>query len=141
MSKLVVVDGDTVTFETTFGVATLGPPAPTTTITGTGIELRSGATACVEGDEALVTVIGVQYTTATYTTPGNGLLKIKQLAGDQTAQKLTIGGKKAILVGSKFDATFTVVKPAQDPSATPDGILSYDGKGSFSTADTKLESA
>jgi hypothetical protein len=141
MSSFVVVSGDTVNFETAFGAATLGPPSPTTTISGTGAKLTSGATACVEGDEASVTLPGVQYMTTAFSTPGVGSLTITKLGSDQLAQKLTVGGKKAILVGSKFDATFTVTTPAQNATPAPDPTPSYSGKGSFSTSDTKLDTA
>jgi hypothetical protein len=146
MSKFVVVSGDTVTFESSFGPvaapATLQPPL-TTTITGTGMKLKSGAIACVKGDESSVTLSGVKYTTAAFSaTPGVGTLKISGLGNDQTAQKLTVGEKNVILVGSKFDATFTVVTGAMNavPQSDPPGTI-YSGKGSFSTSDTKIESA
>jgi hypothetical protein len=138
MSSFVVINGDTVSFEPTFGAATLVPPL-TTTITGTGSKLTSGATSCVEGDEASVTLAGVSYSAPPFV-GGTGTLTIKQLASDQLAQKLTVGGKKAILVGSKFDATFTVTSPASNSSGT-DATPSYSGKGSFSTSDAKLDSA
>jgi contractile injection system spike tip protein len=142
MSSFVVLSGDTVNFETAFGEATLGPPPPSTTISGTGAKLTSGASVCVEGDEAKVTLSGVSYMTSECPAPGVGDLTIKQLNSDQLAQKLTVGGKKAILVGSKFDATFTVKTPATDPSTSkPDQAMSYSGKGSFSTSDTKLDIA
>jgi hypothetical protein len=141
MSKFVVVNGDTVTFEASFGAATI-VPVPTT-ISGTGMKLKSGAIACVAGDEAAVVVAGVAYTTASHSVPGVGSLQIKSLGSDQTAQKLSVGGKKAILVGSKFDATFTVMTPAQmpPPASTPDPVASYSGKGQFVTSDAKLKSA
>jgi Contractile injection system spike tip protein len=72
-----------------------------------------------------------------------GSLKITGLASDQTAQKLTVGGKKVIPVGSKFDATLTVITKAKTSSlpVQSDQTASYSGKGSFTTSDTKLESA
>lgn len=140
MSSFVVVSGDTVSFETTFGAATLGPPPPSTTITGTGSKLTSGAISCVEGDDSSVVLPGVMYKTSTFTIPGAGTLTIKKLADDQLAHKLTVGGKKAILVGSKFDATFTVTAPATNSVPASDAVASYSGKGSFSTSDTKVDS-
>jgi hypothetical protein len=137
VSSFVVVNGDTVKFESTFGAATLVPPL-TTTITGTGSELTSGAIVCVEGDEASVKRPGVSYSAPPFT-GGTGTLTIKQLASDQLAEKLTVGAKKAILVGSKFDATFTVTSPASSSSGS-DTTLTYSGKGSFSTSNAKLRS-
>lgn len=138
VSSFVVVNGDKVNFESTFGTATLVPPL-TTTITGTGSKLTSGAIACVEGDESSVTLAGVPYS-ATPFLGGTGTLTIKQLASDQLAQKLTVGSKNAILIGSKFDATFTVTSPALNSSGSSDPTLTYSGKGSFSTSDSKLKS-
>jgi hypothetical protein len=138
LSTFVVVNGDTVNFESTFGAATLVPPL-TTTITGTGSKLTSGAIACVKGDETSVTLAGVPYSAPPFT-GGTGTLTIKQLASDQLAQKLTVGGKQAILVGNKFDATFTVTSPALNPSGSSDSTPNYSGKGSFSTSNAKLDS-
>jgi hypothetical protein len=89
-----------------------------------------------------VIVAGVSYIKGAFV-GGVGKLTIKQLNSDQKATKLTVGGKKAILVGSKFDALFTVVTPAQQPGSPPtsDTTLTYDGKGSFVTTDMKIESA
>jgi hypothetical protein len=139
MSDAVVLNGDIVNFEASFGAAVIVPVPGT--ITGTGTKLSSGAIACVEGDESSVLVTAVSYTKGTFA-GGVGKLTVKQLNSDQKATKLTVGGKKAILVGSKFDALFTVVKPAQDPgSGTPDDTATYSGKGSFVTADMKIQSA
>ena len=147
MSSFVVVHGDTVKFEATFGTATLTVVPPltlTTTITGTGSKLTSDAIACVEGDEASATLAGVSYSASGFA-GGTGTLTIKQLASDQLAQKLTLGGKKVggkklILVGSKFDATFTVMTPGTNSSGSSDLTKTYSGKGSFSTSNAKLES-
>src|SRR5262245_28180332 len=134
-SKSVVLNGDTVNFEASFGTATIVPKPGK--ITGTGMKLSSGAIACVEGDESSVSVPLVDYTSGVYV-GGKGTLTIKQLNSDQKAGKLTVGGKKAILVGSKFDATFTVTLKAKDPNPTDDPNSSYEGKGSFTTSDTKI---
>jgi hypothetical protein len=140
MAKAVVLNGDIVNFEASFGAAVIVPVPGT--ITGTGTKLSSGAIVCVEGDESSVVVAGVSYIKGAFV-GGVGKLTIKQLNSDQKATKLTVGGKKAILVGSKFDALFTVVTPAQQPGSppTPDPTPTYDGKGSFVTTDMKIESA
>lgn len=138
----VVLNGDTVNFDAaSFGRAKIVPK--TGKITGTATKLSSGAIACVEGDESSVQVTNVSYITETHVTNGQGTLTIKQLNSDQKATKLTVGDKKAILVGSKFDALFTVTTPAQQPGSphTPDATPTYDGKGSFVTTDMKIESA
>src|SRR5580765_7640524 len=99
MSKAVVLNGDIVNFEATFGAAVIVPVPGT--ITGTGTNLSSGAFACVEGDESSELVAGVSYSKGT-SAGGVGKLTIKQLNSDQKASKLKVSGKKAILVGSKF---------------------------------------
>ena len=118
MSKAVVLNGDIVNFDASFGEATIVPVPGT--ITGTGTKLSSGSIVCVEGDESSVIVAGVSYIKGIFV-GGLGKLTIKQLNSDQKATKLTVGGKgkKANLVGSKFDALFTVGKPAQQPGSPP----------------------
>lgn len=147
MSKFAVVDGDTVTFDSSFGLATLIPPL-TTTISGTGKKLVSGAKVCVVGDVKSVTLSGVQYTASPYTMPGTGTLTIQSLAGDQEAQKLSVNKTAVILVGSKFNATFSVdsANPAKTPPPYPppvqkDATSSYSGTGTFTTSNKKLDSA
>src|SRR5437870_420880 len=108
MSKFVVVNGDTANFQPACGLATFVPPPPPGTITGSA-KLESGAAVCVEGDESSVVVNGVAYTAGAFTVPGAGTLTIQKLGSDQVAKKLTVGGKGAIVVGSTFDAKFTVV--------------------------------
>lgn len=141
MSDYVVIDGDTVKFEASFGAATvIVVPG---TITGSGSKQKvSGKAVCIEGDEASVEVPGCAYIAGSYTVPGVGTLTIDSLASDQKAQKLTVNGKKAILVGSKFDAKFSVMTPAQTTTSppTPDATTEYSGSGSFVTNNTLLKS-
>jgi hypothetical protein len=144
MSNFAVVDGDTVTFD----ASSFAPAATVTTkpgtISGTGSKLQSGAKVCVAGDEGSVSVKGVSYQTLTFTTAGSGTLSIASLGSDQTAQKLTVDTKKVILVGTKFNATFTVVTPASvtvGTVTTMDKTATYSGTGEFVTGNTKLNSA
>jgi len=141
MPDYVVVDGDTVEFGTSFGAATV-VVAPGN-ITGSGSKQKvSGKAVCIEGDESSVKVSGCAYTTVTYTVSGLGTLTIDSLASDQKAQKLIVDGKKVVLVGSKFNAKFTVMTPAQTTSSppTPDATPEYSGSGSFVTNNTLFKS-
>jgi hypothetical protein len=141
MPDYVVVDGDTVEFESSFGSATV-VVAPGK-ITGSGSKLKvSGKAVCIEGDESSAQVSGCAYTTLTYTVSGLGTFTIDSLGSDQKAQKLIIDGKKAIRVGSKFNAKFAVETPAKTPPppSTPDSTLEYSGSGSFVTDNNLLKS-
>lgn len=139
MSDYVIIDGDTAKFEATFGTAiiTVAPGK----ITGSGSKLKiSDKAVCVESDESIVKVFECAYLTPTFPTPGSGTLTIDSLVSDQKAQKLTINGKKAILVGSKFNAKFTVIKPATSPAPASDATLEYFGSGVFVTNNTVIKS-
>lgn len=141
MPDYVVVDSDTVQFEASCGAATV-TVAPGT-ITGSGSKLKvSGKTVCIEGDESSVEVSGCAYVAGSYSVPGVGKLTVDSLASNQKAQKLIVGGKKVILVGSNFNGKFTVMTPAQTTSSppTPDPNPEYSGSGSFVTNNTLLKS-
>jgi hypothetical protein len=60
-------------------------------------------------------------------------LKIVGLAGDQVAEKTNSGGKKMLLVGSKFTAEFEVTGFATNSAGKTDSTKKYSGTGSFST--------
>jgi|SRR6267378_5145857 len=143
MSDLIIVDGDTVNFLPSFGVATV-VPAPTT-ISGSAATTKVGSKApALEGDEKNVQSAGCMYTTATYVTPGTGTLKIDKLNNDQLTQTTTIEGKKVILKGSAFDAVFEVQSPAKSSSSPPiaDTTPKYSGgKGSFVASNTAVFAA
>jgi hypothetical protein len=142
MSKFVVINGDNVLFTAgTFGAAQFVSPPPPVPISGSA-KLSSGSPVCVEGDEKSVVLSGIAYVNGSFV-GGLGTLKIEKLSGDQVAQKLEVGGKKVILVGSQFDAVFEVVTPAQTPSTppSPDATPRYSGKGTFVTSNQKLVGA
>lgn len=136
----VLIDGDTVNFQATFGAATV--TVPPGTITATGPATLGGKKICIVGDEKSVVLSGCPYTTASHSTPGTGTLEIASLAIDQQAQKTSTGGTKVMLVGSSFTAKFTVQSPAQQPAPpgppVPDATLQYSGTGSFTTTNVKL---
>jgi Contractile injection system spike tip protein len=143
MSKQVLMTGDKVIFDTSF------PPAQVIalpgTLIGSALSLKVNTMpVCVQGDEKKVVVPGCPYTAGSFSTPGVGILTIKQLAPDQLSKVTSDNNKKVLLKGSKFDATFLVVAPALMPAPpgppVPDPLKMYNGKGSFLTLNTILTS-
>ena len=74
MEDWILVDGDTVLFVPSFGVATV--VVQPGTLKGSGPSTYAGKKACVDGDEGDVSVPGCMYTTPQYSIPGSGTLKI-----------------------------------------------------------------
>jgi hypothetical protein len=144
MSKFAVVSGDTVQFDGQFGGGAVSfvpaTPAPSTTISGSGKKLTSGARVCVKGDEGNVSLT-VSYSTKAFPNAGSGTLTITALASDQTAQKLSVGSTNVILVGSQFKAILTPSTPPTNSAGASDTTPSYPGTGTFVTSDAKLTSA
>ncbi|NVB43289.1 hypothetical protein G6O69_36025 [Pseudenhygromyxa sp. WMMC2535] len=134
----IVIDQDAAVFDTAFGDATV--VVQDGIMVGTGHGTVDGAPVCIKDDEQKMAPVGpVPYTTKTHTIPGMGLLSIDSLAGDQLATQTTSGGQPVILVGSQFNALFTVSVPAMQPKAPapePDTETEYAGTGSFSTQNT-----
>jgi hypothetical protein len=142
MSKLILIDGDQVTFLPAFGQATvMVQPGK---ITASGPATLGGKKLCVEGDETSVEVAGCTYVMPPlYTIPGTGTLKIKKLGGDQVASKTRSGGAPVLLQGGQFEAVFEVESGAQQPPTggpppPPDKTPSYDGLGFFTPANSKF---
>jgi hypothetical protein len=139
MTDFVVIDGDMAQFLPSFGMATvIVQPG---TMPGSGPATKGGKPFCLAGDEANLQVPGCTYMTAQHTIPGVGTLGIKALAGDQQTTKTTHKGKALILVGSRFQAKFTVSAPAMQPppgpgSPIPDATAEYSGQGTFVTNNT-----
>lgn len=128
-----IVTGDQVMFLPNFGSAVITPIPGV--ITGSATKtFVTGKPVCLEGDEKKVVVPGVAYINAAYTIPGVGILTIQALGGDQTSKKTKIEGKAPILMGTLFDAKFTVNVPAQMPTPggpVPDSVPMFMGKGMF----------
>ncbi len=140
MSDYVLIDGDLVSFDPSFGAATV-VVAPGE-LAGSGPATVDGKGVCVEGDEVEVEVPGCMYMTPVYCIPGTGTLKIDALAGDQVAEKTQSGGTAVLLVGSSFTAVFEVQSPAQQPTAAgpvPDASPSYSGTGTFTTSNSTFK--
>ncbi|NJN74066.1 MAG: hypothetical protein HC799_15260 [Limnothrix sp. RL_2_0] len=140
MGDFVLITGDKVMFQPSFGQATV--VVQPGTLIGSGKSKVTGKLVCVDGDEMKVTVPGCSYIAGSYSIPGTGTLFIKALAGDQKAKKIKSSGKSVLLKGSQFDAKFMVLVPAMKPSVPnpiPDATLQYMGKGSFQTTNTKVK--
>lgn len=140
MSDYILIDGDTVNFNTAFGLATV--VVQPGTLSGSGKSSLNGKAICIEGDEANVSVAGCSYVTSTHSIAGSGTLKIDALSSDQVATKTQSAGQPVLLKGSLFTAKFEVQTPAQQPppgagSPTPDATLSYPGNGTFTTNNTQ----
>ena len=135
MSDFIIKTGDTVTFSPAFtpAVVTVAPG----TITGSSKVSIDGAIACIQGDEASVTV-PVTYINNGFATPGAGTLTIQALGADQLGQKTSSTQKPFILKGSTFTALFTVKAPAVNPnSGVPDPTPMYTGTGQFVTTNVR----
>ncbi|MGE3512329.1 MAG: hypothetical protein AB7N65_25980 [Vicinamibacterales bacterium] len=141
MADLILIDGDQVIFNPTFGqaVVVVRPGR----LAGSGPATRGGKALCVDGDESKVSVPGCMYIAGPYAIPGVGTLKIKQLAANQKATKTKSGKKAVLLKGGSFIAEFQVNTPAQQPppgpgSPIPDGTPQYAGSGMFVTTNVKF---
>lgn len=144
MSDFILVTGDTATFNSAFGVATV-TVAPGTLV-GTGKAKINKKQICVDGDEKSVVVPGCSYTASVYVTPGTGILTIESLAGNQKAQKTKSGGNPVLLKGATFTAKFQVTSPAQQPAKPPaipnpipDATPQYSGTGTFTSTNSTVK--
>jgi hypothetical protein len=140
VSDYILIDGDTVIFQPSFGAATVVPQPGK--LSASGPSTLSGKKLCVDGDEGQVQVQGCVYMTPQYSIPGSGTLKIDSLAGDQKAKHTKTGDKLVLLKGSQFNAKFEVQSPAKQPppgpgSPIPDPTPQYSGHGTFTTTNTK----
>ncbi|MCP1489810.1 hypothetical protein J3D48_006220 [Pseudomonas fluorescens] len=138
MSEWVVINGDTVKFDQTFGNRTA--ISPTTTITGTGKATINNNKICIQGDEKQVEIMNVPYTTPSHTVPGTGTLTILALDISQQAQK-TASGQAVILEGQKFKAQFLPTQPAMTPPpvSTPDLASPTMGTGRFIASQQRVK--
>ena len=132
MADFILISGDKAMFNPNFGqaIVTVRPGD----LIGTGKDKINQKLVCIDGDEKKVTVPGCSYITPQYSIPGVGMLFIQSLAGNQKAQKTKSGGKSVLLKGGQFQAKFTVMVPAQQPSAPspiPDTTPQYSGTGTF----------
>lgn len=140
MPDFILITGDKAMFNPTFGQATI--TVRPGDLIGTGKDKINGKLICVDGDEKKVIVPGCPYITPQYSIPGVGMLFIQSLAANQKAKKTKSGGKPVLLKGASFNAKFTVMVPAQQPSAPnpiPDNTPQYSGTGTFISMNLKVK--
>jgi hypothetical protein len=130
--------GDVVTFDTTFGDATI--VASPGSLSGSGKFNIGGSAVCIEGDEASVTATCTYLVSSKGYAGGTGTLSISQLADDQVSTKVKSSETGVMLVGSEFEATCTVVTPAFSNSGA-DENTSYDGTGTFTSTNTSVNAS
>jgi hypothetical protein len=138
----ILIDGDQVLFQPTFGAATV--VVLPGSLRGSGAASLHGRKLCVAGDEASVSVKGCVYLAPPFVIPGSGCLEIASLGGDQQASSTKTGGKPPLLVGKTFTARFRVDSPAQQPTAAgpvADATPTYAGTGSFLTSNRILRAS
>jgi hypothetical protein len=104
-------------------VPQLAAPIP---LIGSGTTVMVGnQPICLEGDECPPSIKGpLTYTAPPFVTPGTGKINIELLPDNLTMT--TENGKKIILKGATFFATFDVQTPAQQPTPTgpvPDPLM------------------
>lgn len=141
MPDVVLLDGDQVMFQPTFGAAVVAVRPGR--LRASGPATAGGKKMCVDGDEKQVEVPGCTYLTPQFSIPGVGTLKIASLGGDQKAKKTKTGGKAVLVKGSTFTARFEVQSPAKQPMGsappTPDPLPQYSGSGTFVTTNMKFQ--
>lgn len=140
MADIILITGDKVMFNPTFGQAIVAVRPGD--LIGTGKDKINQKLVCVDGDEKTVIVLGCSYMTPQYTIPGMGMLTIESLADNQKAQKTKSAGKPVLLQGSSFKAKFQVMVPAQQPSVPnpiPDANPQYSGTGTFISTNIKVK--
>lgn len=129
MSKMVVIDGDELIFDSQFG-PNMVIPLPPLQISGSGEVSIEAIKLCIVGDEKQVS-ISANYTKPPYIKPGTGTITITGLATDQMAE-FAMAQRPIIVVGSQFTAQFQPTSPAMDPQGNPDTDLSpAPGTGRF----------
>jgi Contractile injection system spike tip protein len=142
MADFILIDGDIVKFNPTFGSATLLISA-VATLSGSGKSLIDGKAVCVAGDEENVKVEGVPYMNGPFSIPGTGTLTISALAGNHKATETKSGGKAVLLKGGSFTVRLQVKSPALQPAPpappVPDPIPQYTGTGEFITTNVKVK--
>lgn len=90
---------------------------------------------CLQGDELPMSLRGpLPYTAPPFVTPGTGTLKLTLLPANTTLQ--SSNGKKILIKGQTFTATFTVQAPAMQPTPggpVPDPVAVKPGTAQFIT--------
>lgn len=148
MGDTVVVGSDTFSVDPSFGDATVAGKL-TSNMIAVGCAARvkiQGKPVCVQGDESVsIFLPGLTYTAGSFASPtGTGFVRIMSLAPDQIAKRVSVNGKKLILKGSQFKATFQAISPAMDSSSgapVPDPMAATPraGQGSINATEQKVK--
>ncbi|WP_298548745.1 hypothetical protein [uncultured Aquimarina sp.] len=137
----IILDGDKVLFDPTYGPATV--VVKPGTIKASGKTTVQGKKVVVKGDESKVVVSGCTYTSPSFPIPGTGNLKVASLGPDQLTKKTKSGSKPIVLKGGVFIARFEVQSPAKfiPPGSAPisDPVPFYMGTGKLVPAIDKLK--
>ncbi len=137
----IVVDGDKVLFDRTYGPATV--VVKPGKIKATGKTTVQNKKVAVKGDEGKVEISGCTYISAAFPIPGTGNLKIAALGPDQVTKKIKSGGKPILVQGSVFIARFEVQSPAKiiPPGSAPvsDPTPFYMGTGKLLPSNDKVK--
>jgi hypothetical protein len=95
---------------------------------------------CLQGDELPMSLRGpLPYTAPPFVTPGTGTLKLTLLPANTTLQ--SSNGKKILIKGPTFTATFTVQSPAMQPTPggpVPDPVAVKPGTAQFITTNATV---
>lgn len=139
MGDVVVVTGDTVVFEQSFGNRTLLAPAQAV-LAGTGLFRVNGMPACLMSDLAKIVVPGIPYASGNFTVPGVGMIQLVMAGPDQVARKVLSGGP-VLIKGKQCQAMFIPTAPAFDSMGVPDPTVGVPtpGKGQFQVAQNKVK--
>jgi uncharacterized Zn-binding protein involved in type VI secretion len=148
MGDAVVVGGDTFTVDPSFGDATVAGKL-TSNMIAVGSLSRvkiQGKPVCVQGDESVsIFLPGLTYTAGSFASPpGTGLARNMSLAADQIAKRVSVNGKKVVLKGSQFKATFQGMSPAMDSSSgapVPDPMVATPrpGQGTINATEQRVK--
>lgn len=138
MSDFILIDGDTVFFNSEFGDAIVTVSGGTLVASGVDVKILENSI-CIAGDEDDVSVSGCSYITDVYTTSGSGTVTIKSLDSSQLTTKVKYGEDSILLKGGEFEARFTVVTAATNSVPDSDMTSYYLGTGYFVTSNDKVK--
>lgn len=137
-SDILIIDGDIVQFNPLQGFAAV--VVRPVKIKATGKTKIKGKQICVQGDEAKVEVADCLYSTPSFPTPGQGVLKIASLASNQLTKKSKSGNKPMLLKGAVFKSKFQIKSPAKSADGTlSDPLPFYNGVGKFVPSNNNIK--
>ena len=119
-------------------VPAIQAPVP---LTGTSTDVQvNNQFVCLQGDELPSVLRGpLPYTAPPFVTPGTGTLTLTLAPSNLTIQ--TSNGKKILIKGQVFTATFNVQSPAMQPTPggpVPDPLMVKPGTAQFITTNATV---